>query len=304
MRSSDEYDKLLAAFRALHLQVGCQPFDLRWHQIPASGLEYTPVDLGGWDGLRWNTAEWGDPPFDIDDRIVVGQLAMPTDVSRKSFTLGRDPVTIPRFGAAEEVCFEKRGIYTVGICVATRFCSLTDQAGVAISHQIRDSLTALRPPKSGSTRSWWFALLFDLHGETVIGKTDRGDKREIVVSEPLLSSADAIERLELNTKNPKTPEDFLATGVATGNAVPEDKGNGNPGLKRKAKQHSEPPKKRGRPQDPLTLQRAAFAKPRRKNGETWRQIAEAYRDKHPSDLDASDDTIRQACSRQQKKRAR
>lgn len=53
---------------------------------------------------------------------------------------------------------------------------------------------------------------------------------------------------------------------------------------------------RGRPVDPLTTQRAAFARPLREQDQTWTQIAAAYVKKYPKDIDASADTIRLACT--------
>ncbi|MHB1037768.1 MAG: hypothetical protein ACYC35_25465 [Pirellulales bacterium] len=54
--------------------------------------------------------------------------------------------------------------------------------------------------------------------------------------------------------------------------------------------------KRGRPVDPLTVQRRDFAGPL-KEGRTWEEIAALYKRKYPKDLEANADTIRLACER-------
>ena len=56
--------------------------------------------------------------------------------------------------------------------------------------------------------------------------------------------------------------------------------------------------KRGRKVDPLTIQRAEFAKPLRGDHCTWEKIAKEYHKKHPTDMNASADTIRLAFRRQ------
>lgn len=59
-------------------------------------------------------------------------------------------------------------------------------------------------------------------------------------------------------------------------------------------------KKRGRPVDPLTIQRTEFAEPLREEGKSWPEIARLYSRKYPKDIDATDGTIRLACERPRK----
>lgn len=83
-------------------------------------------------------------------------------------------------------------------------------------------------------------------------------------------------------------------------STPEDRreprdGNAGKSARRKA---DKPKRKRGRPVDPMTIQRADFARPLREQEYTWEDIYAAYRSKYPRDIDASADSIRLAFDRQ------
>ncbi len=79
------------------------------------------------------------------------------------------------------------------------------------------------------------------------------------------------------------------------------KGKGDGGADLTSRSKAPPGKRKvGRPRGshtPETIRRAKFGRPLRAKGKTWPAIAAAFRTTFPKDLEASADTIRQACTR-------
>ena len=217
VRTREKYDELLAGFLALHVQKGRRLFDLRWHRLPGVKVFSSPDKDGGWGDIEWPGVAAEDRPFDPAKRQVVGHLCLPTDDEGDRFTLGWDVVTMPKSGIAAEPV--SGGKETVG----ERFRKLSALAGAWLPHQWHDSLSRFVSVLDDAPANWWYALLFAAYDDSLV-KVGRAAGGELDLRDPLRCSADLIERLGLNTEQPKMPEDSVTTSN-TGTTRPTAKPN-------------------------------------------------------------------------------
>lgn len=175
MRSSEEYDELLAGFHALNVQVGRRLFDLRWHHVsrrPADEaadqtqprqkpkLRMLCLSLPDKDG-GWRDVQWVEPPGSaskkrrstktprpeakdapaenwpviLTKRQVVGQLCLPLDDQGERFTLGLADFVTIPRGGSAAEALSD-GKGTVG----DRFRKLSARAGEALPYQWKECL--------------------------------------------------------------------------------------------------------------------------------------------------------------------
>ena len=135
----------------------------------------------------------------------------------------------------------------------------------------------------------WFAIVYDRLAGTSLVREWCGDDPSGLLYEyrgltvnPFEASAYAIKLLF-------APAVKIEKAVGNGTATSLGKKAGTKPADDKSK--------RGRKDGPMTAQRRDFAKPLRKKGMTWKEIAIEYSKEYPRDLEASDDTIRLACTR-------
>lgn len=218
--SKQEYEDLLGEFRKLAVRVGSRQFDLRWHNLSGVVIRYNIDARGEWQDVEWPGLAANDWPFDPKKRWVAGQVCLPIDEAKQSFTSELDPVTIPLEGAAADVVTPQHlAIVASGhrgfvgpVYLAGKFRALSARAGIALSPELRDWLARYYPEHNKAPANWWYALLFAMSGQTVGRRVGESlvPKRELIIDRPLEASIDAIQRCRLNTDEPRLPD-----GVAT-----------------------------------------------------------------------------------------
>jgi len=142
---------------------------------------------------------------------------MPLDESGTRFTLGFDPVTVPKEGAAADLVTEQVGSGWRGVYLGEKFRALSARAGIALSPLLRDRLVGYCPVINTSPANWWYALLFAVSGQTVARRDGESvvHERELIVQTPLLFSVDLIQRFHLNTDDPGLPAGMSLVRQAT-----------------------------------------------------------------------------------------
>jgi hypothetical protein len=257
VRTSEEFDELLAGFRALNVQVGRRLFDLRWHRVSGGPADQAadqtkpgqkpklrmlclslPDKDGGWGDVQWveppgsaskkrrstktprrgaKDAPAEDRPVDLTKRQVVGQLCLPLDEQGERFTLGLAGFVTIPRGGSAAEALSD-GEGPVG----GRFRELSARAGEALSYQWKECLRGFISVFADTPASFWYALLFAAYGDPRTAVGPGGVPEEPRVDKPLSYSADLIERLGLNTDCPKLPKK-VSTGPTPPTPKPPEK---------------------------------------------------------------------------------